>query len=306
MGTPEFAVSTLNALLGSQHEVVAVVTMPDKPAGRGKQISESDVKKFASLKGLPLLQPTNLKSPDFVEELASFNADIQVVVAFRMLPEIVWSMPKLGTINLHASLLPQYRGAAPINHAIMNGEKESGVTTFLLDKEIDTGRIVLQEKIEIEPHFDAGILHDIMMERGSRLVVDTVDLISSGEFETIPQSELVTTNLMHAPKIFKDDCLINWFDDIVRIHDKIRGLSPYPAAFTIVNGGFILKIFKTKIVSRESQPDELIEFFSDGKNFIHAKLPDGILSIEELQLQGKKRMHVTDFLRGYREEIKID
>lgn len=306
MGTPEFAVASLSALLQSAHDVVAVVTMPDKPAGRGKQISESDVKRFAVEHQIPIMQPANLKSNDFVEELKSFNADLHVVVAFRMLPEVVWAMPKYGTINLHASLLPNYRGAAPINHAIINGEIETGVTTFLLDKEIDTGRIILQKKVAVEPHFDAGILHDRLMEIGSGLLVETIDLISTGDFETIPQSVLISSELKHAPKIFKDDCRINWDSEIVDIHNFIRGLSPYPAAFTMVNGGQVLKIFKTKILDQIHGSENGVMFETDMKNYINVKTKSGILSIEELQIQGKKRMETKEFLRGFRDEIIVD
>ncbi|KKM24588.1 hypothetical protein LCGC14_1603610 [marine sediment metagenome] len=235
MGTPEFATATLAKIWNAGYEVVGVITAPDRPAGRGRKLQESDVKKYAVEKGVKVLQPTNLKNQKFLEELKSLNANLQIVVAFRMLPKSVWSMPKLGTFNLHASLLPDYRGAAPINWAIMNGETESGATTFFIDDKIDTGEIILQEKIGIATNDNAGILHDKLMNLGANLVLQTLEQIAQGSVKTRKQSK--TSNLKEAHKIFKDTCKIDWSDSLAVIHNKIRGLSPYPSAWTsLVNG----------------------------------------------------------------------
>src|SRR5471030_1888958 len=243
MGTPEFAVASLDALVKAGLEVVGVITAPDKPAGRGQKLSESAVKQYAVANGLKVLQPEKLKNPEFLEELKSLKADLQVVVAFRMLPEVVWNMPPRGTLNLHASLLPQYRGAAPINWAIINGEKESGVTTFFLKHEIDTGDILFTEKVTLNGHETAGELHDRLMNKGAGLLVKTVKGVESGRYSEHPQSQLIEgAELKHAPKIFKEDCLIDWNNTAENIYNKIRGLSPSPTAYTVFNDK-ILKIF---------------------------------------------------------------
>jgi methionyl-tRNA formyltransferase len=295
LGTPEFAVASLQKLVESGCNVVAVVTAPDKPQGRGKQLGTSAVKDYALSVGLPLLQPTNLKSEDFLELLRSYQADLQIVVAFRMLPEVVWNMPRLGTFNLHGSLLPQYRGAAPINWAIINGEKETGVTTFFLQHEIDTGKIIFQEKEPINATDNVGTVYERLMHKGAALVVKTVRAIEAGEYPQIEQSD--TGELKHAPKIFKEDCEINWNKSAEQVRNFIRGLSPYPAAWTTFKE-LHFKIFEVEIATEES--NHLIGFpESDGKHFIRVKTMDKTLEIKELQLQGKKRMKVDEFLRGY-------
>ena len=307
MGTPEFAVQSLDSILQSKHEVVGVITSADKPAGRGKKLKASAVKEYAVAHNLKLLQPEKLKNKDFLNELQSLKADIFVVVAFRMLPELVWNMPPLGTFNLHASLLPQYRGAAPINYAIINGEKESGVTTFFLDQKIDTGRIILQESCPISKTDDAGDLHDRLMEIGSKLVVETLDLVANGEFKTKDQLESTqnTTELKAAPKIFKDDCKINFNQDVEICYNKIRGLSPFPGAFTEIISPegkiFLLKIFKTEITNRISKVGTI---HTDEKNSLEISCKNGSLKIHYLQLQGKKRMQTGDLLRGFKIDNK--
>lgn len=304
MGTPEFAVASLAALLNAGKEVVAVVTVPDKPAGRGQKITHSAVKTFALEHGLPVLQPEKLKNPEFLEALRSYKADLQVVVAFRMLPEVVWNMPPLGTINLHASLLPQYRGAAPINHAIINGEHKSGVTTFLLQHEIDTGNILFQEEVSIGEDETAGELHDKLMDVGSKLIVKTVEALKTNTISPIPQEELTREGedlLKPAPKIFKENCRIDWHQSIHQIHNLVRGLSPYPGAFTELNGK-ITKIYRTtkeEIGSSEKLP-EPGTLKTDGKTFIKISAKDGYIHLINLQLEGKKRMNVDEFLRGYK------
>ena len=303
MGTPDFAVQSLDAIVKSEHQVAAVVTAIDKPAGRGKKLRASAVKEYALQHNLKLLQPSKLKDPEFIKELRALQADVFVVVAFRMLPEVVWSMPPIGTFNLHASLLPQYRGAAPINHAIINGEKESGVTTFFLDKEIDTGRIILQEKCPIGPEDDAGVLHDKLMLLGAKLVVKTLNKIAEGNISTKEQQELISDSqkLKTAPKIFKDDCRIDFSRPVEECYNLIRGLSPYPAAFTelISPDGkkFLLKIFKTEISSQNIPQNKLS---TDGKKQLQIGCEDGSLNILELQLQGKKRMQTQELLRGFK------
>lgn len=299
MGTPEFAVASLEALLKAREHVVAVVTAPDKPAGRGQRIQQSAVKQFALVKGLPVLQPEKLRNKKFLAQLETFRADLQVVVAFRMLPEAVWSMPPLGTVNLHASLLPQYRGAAPINHAVMNGETESGVTTFLLQHEIDTGNILFSERVPIGPDDTAGDLHDKLMGVGAALLVKTVRAIASGMVTATSQETLSTgVELKHAPKIFKEDCLIDWHQSIDHVHNLIRGLSPYPTAFTTLDGK-ILKIFKASKEKRHPTyaPGTCL---TDGKSILKFACQDGYIHALVLQFEGKKMMDVATFLRGYR------
>jgi methionyl-tRNA formyltransferase len=297
MGTPEFAVPSLDLLYKAGYNIVGVVTAPDKPAGRGMKLSESEVKKYAVKNNLKVLQPDKLKDPDFIEELRQLNADLQVVVAFRMLPEMVWKMPPLGTINLHASLLPQYRGAAPINWAIINGEKETGVTTFKLQQEIDTGNILLQEKIKISHNETAGTLHDKMKSVGAAILLKTIQQLQNGSLHEHPQHH--TTSLHPAPKIFSNDCKINWDQNVEDVFNFIRGLSPYPAAFTFLQGR------KLKIFSGEKQQQAGLksagDYVTDNKSYLKFAAKDGYISIKELQLEGKKRMNVADFLRGWRE-----
>jgi len=296
MGTPDFAVASLNALLEADFNIVAVVTAPDKPAGRGQKLNESAVKKYAIEKNIPVLQPEKLKSPEFIEELKSYQADLQVVVAFRMLPEVVWNMPPKGTINLHGSLLPQYRGAAPINHAIINGEKESGVTTFFLTHEIDTGNLIFSDIVPISNDETAGDLHDKLMIAGAKLLVKTVTAIAEENFTEQPQP--TGEILKHAPKIFKDDCKINWNNTAQQVHNLIRGLSPYPTAFTLLNDK-VLKVFKATIEDKE--PGIAAGgFLTDGKTYLKFATKDGFIKLLDVQYEGKKRMLIEDFLRGMR------
>ncbi|MGK6352784.1 methionyl-tRNA formyltransferase [Parapedobacter sp. DT-150] len=299
MGTPEFAVASLKALLEAGEQVVAVVTAPDKPAGRGQKLQQSPVKQYAIANGLPVLQPEKLRNADFLAELKSIGADLQVVVAFRMLPEAVWSMPPRGTVNLHASLLPQYRGAAPINHAIINGESETGVSTFLLQHEIDTGHILFSDTVSIAPDDTAGELHDRLMSVGANLLVKTVKAIASSTIAPIPQERLAAgTELKHAPKIFKEDCVIDWNKPVAQVYNLVRGLSPYPTAYTLLDGK-TLKLFKADYV--ETAPRHAPGTYdTDGKSFLRFACPDGYLAVKELQLEGKRRMDVTEFLKGYR------
>lgn len=296
MGTPDFAVASLDALKNEGFDIVGVVTAADKPAGRGQKLSESAVKKYAIEHGLKVLQPLKLKDPAFIEELQALNADLQVVVAFRMLPEVVWNMPKKGTINLHGSLLPQYRGAAPINHAIINGEKESGVTTFFLKQEIDTGDVIFSESTPITEDDTAGTLHDKLMNIGAGLIVKTVKAIESGNYQEVPQP--MNTELKMAPKIFKDFCEVNWNQDNQTVFNHIRGLSPYPTAFTFLNDK-TLKIFK---VEKENITPTVNagDYETDGKTFLKFASNNGYIKLLELQLEGKKRMLVDEFLRGVR------
>jgi len=298
MGTPEFAVESLKALVESGENVVAVITAPDKPAGRGQKIQQSAVKQYALSRNIPVLQPEKLKNKDFLDELKSYKADLQVVVAFRMLPEAVWNMPALGTINVHASLLPQYRGAAPINHAIINGETETGVTTFLLQHEIDTGNILLAEKVKIEESDNAGVLHDKLMSAGARTLLKTIEGLKQNTLQPIPQADISTDQLKHAPKIFKDDCLIDWDNSTARIYNKIRGLSPYPTAFTHL-GGKVLKIFETEKenVGHDMKPGT---YQTDGKTYLKFATRDGYLRLLSVQIEGKKKIDIVEFLRGYR------
>jgi methionyl-tRNA formyltransferase len=296
MGTPDFAVASLNALVKAKFNVVAVVTAPDKPAGRGQKLSESAVKKYAVENQIPVLQPEKLKNPEFIETLKGYNADLQIVVAFRMLPEIVWNMPPKGTINLHGSLLPQYRGAAPINHAIINGEKESGVTTFFLKHEIDTGDIIFSEKTIIEDDETAGELHDKLMEIGAQLIVKTVKAVEENNYAE--QAQINNGDLKHAPKIFKEDCKIDWNEETEIIYNKIRGLSPYPTAFTFLNDK-TLKIFKAEL---EISPVDIEpgNFKTDGKTYLKFATKSGFIKLLDIQYEGKKRMPIEDFLRGMR------
>jgi methionyl-tRNA formyltransferase len=311
LGTPEFAVASLKKLLQGGCNIVGVVTAPDKAAGRGLQVTESAIKKYASAKNLKILQPEKLKHPEFLEDLRSLKADLQVVVAFRMLPEIVWNMPPLGTINLHASLLPQYRGAAPINWAIINGEKITGLTTFKLQHEIDTGNILLQQKIIIGNDETAGELHDRMKEAGAILLMETIKKIANKSLKEIDQPAIATwqsATLKHAPKIFTDTCKIDWHKNVDEVYDLIRGLSPYPGSFTILNGK-IIKIFKvekegsgTSISPRPRRGEAVSagEFETDKKTFLKFACSNGYISIKELQMQGKKKLMIEEFLRGFR------
>ncbi len=301
MGTPEFAVPSLDKLLQAEYNIVGVITAPDKPAGRGMSLQQSAIKKFALEKGLKILQPEKLKDPVFLKELKSLNADMQVVVAFRMLPEVVWNMPPMGTINLHASLLPQYRGAAPINWAIINGEKETGVTTFKLQHQIDTGNILLQEEITIGEDETAGELHDRMKEIGAKLLVKTVKELVQGNLNSIPQSwsdRDGQTMLKHAPKLSTKTSKIDWTKTVDEVYNLIRGLLPYPGAFTLLNSKS-LKIYKAK--------KEIIQpviaaggYETDKKTFLKFACNNGYILITELQLEGKKKLTVEEFLKGYR------
>jgi methionyl-tRNA formyltransferase len=315
MGTPEFAVASLDALVQAGCNVISVITAPDKPAGRGMKLTESAVKKYAVEKQLPVLQPVKLKDPAFLETLKSLQADLQIVVAFRMLPEVVWNMPPMGTINLHGSLLPQYRGAAPINWAVINGEKETGVTTFKLQHEIDTGDILLQDRFPIGDDETAGEVHDRMKNIGAQLLVKTVEGLANGSLQEIPQQSIgnkqlatgnenpVTGNrqpeqFKHAPKIFTETCKIDWNQPIAAIHNLIRGLSPYPAAFTYLNDKS-LKIYKAKKEAHTS-PKSPGSIETDNKTYLKFAGADGYIHITELQLEGKKKMTVEEFLRGFK------
>jgi len=305
MGTPDFAVESLKALVEKDYNVVGVITAPDKPAGRGRQLSESAVKQYAIQQSLRVLQPEKLKNPEFIAELESLKADLQIVVAFRMLPEMVWSMPPMGTFNLHGSLLPQYRGAAPLNWAVINGETETGVTTFLLSHEIDTGRIMFQEKIEIAENDTVGDLHDRLMVIGANLVVETVDALAGGNVEAIDQEHLIDNpdRIKHAPKIFKDDCRIDWTKDTESVRNLIRGLSPYPAAWTELEHPGKKEVLTAKIFAatrdNSSLPAAPGTLQTDGKKFLKIACPDGWLSITDIQLSGKKRMKTDELLRGF-------
>lgn len=305
MGTPEFAVASLDILVRNNYNVVGVITVPDKPAGRGQQIQESAIKEYARENNLHILQPEKLKNEEFLGELQSLQADLGIVVAFRMLPEVVWKMPRLGTFNLHGSLLPQYRGAAPINWAIINGEKQTGVTTFFLQHEIDTGNILFQEKVNIGEHETAGELHDKLMEVGAGLVLKTVKAIEENNYTPLSQEMFITdpTQLRMAPKIFKEDCKINWTKPVEEIHNFIRGLSPYPSAWTEFSGtdnkAHIVKIFATlpELKSHNYPSGQII---SDGKTYMKIAVKNGFIDIRNLQLAGRNRMNIQDFLRGFK------
>jgi methionyl-tRNA formyltransferase len=305
MGTPDFAVESLKCLVEGGYNVVGVITMPDKPAGRGHKIQYSPVKQYALDHGLHLLQPERLKDENFIQELRDLKADLQIVVAFRMLPEAVWAMPRFGTFNLHASLLPQYRGAAPINWAVINGDKETGITTFFLKHEIDTGEVIQQERVPIEESDNVGDVHDKLMMLGGRLVIETVDAIIAGTVKSIPQEEMTAPDeeLRPAPKIFKDTCHINWNQPAKRVYDFVRGLSPYPAAWTELKNAageeVIVKVFETeKIIEPHTLPAGTQQ--SDGKHYLRIAVTDGFISIKSLQLPGKKRLNIEELLRGYK------
>ena len=304
MGTPEIAVASLEAILEHGFNVVGVITAPDKPAGRGRKIRFSEVKQFALDKNLHLMQPENLKDPAFIESLAALKPDVQVVVAFRMLPRAVWALPPHGTFNLHASLLPDYRGAAPINWAVINGENRTGVTTFFLDEEIDTGKIIASKETEIYPKDTAGSLHDRLKTIGANLVVETLGKILDENAEPVSQENLLPKNkpLKKAPKIFKEDCRINWNKPAEEIVNLIRGLNPVPGAFTELRTDneelFLMKIFEAKAIVEEHN-FEPGKFFTDNKNYMKISTPEGFISVKNMQAAGKKRMNTDDFLRGY-------
>jgi methionyl-tRNA formyltransferase len=299
MGTPAFAVASLSALLQAKMNVVGVVTAPDKPAGRGMQLQQSAVKQFALAHNIPILQPEKLKSPEFFEALKQWEPDLQVVVAFRMLPEQIWSFPPMGTLNVHGSLLPQYRGAAPINWAIINGEKETGVTTFQLQHAIDTGAILLQDRIPIAPNNTAGEIHDTMMEVGAQLLVKTLHGLFDNSIKAVPQEQVMgNIALQHAPKIFTKDCEIDWEKPCISIHNLIRGLAPFPGAITKIDGK-VVKLFLTQLI--EGTPTEVAgSFVTDGKTYAKIACKDGYIGLSDIQWEGKKRMPIIDFLRGYR------
>ena len=300
MGTPEFAVASLDALVKAGCNIVAVITAPDKPGGRGMQLQQSAVKKYAVENNLHVLQPEKLKNPGFLEELQSLKADLQIVVAFRMLPEVVWNMPAMGSVNLHGSLLPQYRGAAPINWAVINGEKETGVTTFKLKQEIDTGDILLQQSFPINETDNVGDVHDRMKEIGAAVLLQTIKGLAEGSIKEQPQVTNGEKMIKHAPKIFTETCQVDFNKSTEDVYNLVRGLSPFPTAFTFLNGKK-LKIFQTEklIISPAHPPGS---FDTDGKTFLQFACTDGYIKIIDLQLEGKKRMRVEDFLRGYRFE----
>ncbi|GAA4410418.1 methionyl-tRNA formyltransferase [Nibrella viscosa] len=295
MGTPEFAVASLQRLLNAGCQVVAVVTAPDRPSGRGLQVIASPVKKAAEAAGLPVLQPEKLRDPAFLEQLRSFQADLQVVVAFRMLPEVVWAMPTIGTFNLHASLLPQYRGAAPINWAIINGETETGVTTFFIEKEIDTGQMIFQDTEPVYPDDTAGTLHDRLMEKGADLVLKTVRAIEAGDYPRTPQP--TATDLKPAPKLHRETCEVNWNQPAEVVRNFVRGLSPYPTAWTTLNGKFY-KLYNVSVAANRLGAFSPGTIDTDNKTYINIAVADGWISIDELQAEGKRRMTVEEFLRG--------
>lgn len=300
MGTPEFAVASLDALVKAGCNIVGVITAPDKPAGRGMEIQQSAVKKYAVANNLHVLQPEKLKSPEFISELKSLKADLQVVVAFRMLPEAVWNMPPMGSVNLHGSLLPQYRGAAPINWAVINGEKETGVTTFKLKHEIDTGDILLQQRFAIKETDNAGDVHDTMKEIGAHLLVKTIKGLADGSLTETPQLSTLgsqPSTLKHAPKIFTETCTIDWNKPVDEVYNLIRGLAPYPAAFTFLQEKK-LKIYKAEKL-HEAPAEQPGNFKTDKKNYLQFACSNGYISVLELQLEGKKKMETAAFLRGY-------
>jgi methionyl-tRNA formyltransferase len=303
MGTPEFAVEPLKVLVDNGLDIAAVVTVPDKPAGRGQVLRESPVKQYATSMQLRVLQPEKLRQQSFIDELIELNADLFIVVAFRMLPQAVWSLPRLGTFNLHASLLPNYRGAAPINHAIINGETETGISTFFINETIDTGAIILQQRVDIKPTETAGTLHDTLMFEGGKLVLDTVKLIVAGNQAPVEQTQLenLSTRILPAPKIFKEDCKINFHQTAQRVHNLIRGLSPYPAAFCTMShptaGDVVIKIFESSISPSMGQAPGTV--CTDGKTYLRVQCIDSCIDLIDIQLSGKRRLSVTDFLRGF-------
>lgn len=296
MGTPDFAVDPLKRLVDNGFNVVAVVTMPDKPAGRGHHIQFSPVKRFAVERNIPVLQPERLKDEAWLEELRGYKADLQIVVAFRMLPEVVWGMPRLGTFNLHASLLPEYRGAAPINWAVINGEKRTGVTTFFLQHEIDTGDIIMQRAIELTDEDNAGTVHDRLMDLGSDMVVETVERILAGDVTLSKQPDVA---VKPAPKIFKETCELHFDRDVVSVHNLVRGLSPYPGAWMTCGNGEVMKVFRTHV----SEDDDAVvgRMESDGKRFLRVGCEGGWLYLDEVQMAGKRRMGIDEVLRGIRD-----
>ena len=296
MGTPTFAVASLKALLDAKMNVVGVVTAPDKHAGRGMQLQQSAVKQFAVEHNLPVAQPEKLKSPEFFAQIQAWQPDIQIVVAFRMLPESIWSYPPMGTLNVHGSLLPQYRGAAPINWAIIHGEKETGVTTFRLQHAIDTGDILLQARIPITPNMTAGALHDIMMEVGAQTLIKTLKGLIDHTIPATPQIETLT--IQHAPKLFTKDCQIDWSQPVASIYNLIRGLAPFPGAMTNVDGK-IVKLFDTSVIN-EKPKEPIGSFVTDGKTYAKFACSDGYIQLNDIQWEGKKRMPIADFLRGYK------
>jgi methionyl-tRNA formyltransferase len=300
MGTPDFAVSSLSALVSGGYDIVGVITAPDKPAGRGMKLTHSAVKQFAIEHDLPVLQPEKLKNPQFLEALKLLRADLQVVVAFRMLPEVVWNMPPMGTINVHGSLLPAYRGAAPVNWAIINGEKQTGVTTFKLTHEIDTGNLLMQDKVDIGADENAGDLYEVLKQKGAALLVKTIDSLLAGNLIEQPQAIVVSdpSHLPHAPKIFTETCRIDFAKPVAAVHNLIRGLSPVPGAFTHFHDR-LLKIYRSvPVVETHDRPTGTAE--TDGKNFLKFYCEDGYISVIDIQPEGKKRMGVSDFLRGLR------
>lgn len=307
MGTPDFAVEPLRALLEHGYSVAAVVTTPDKPAGRGQKISQSAVKRFAEEKNISILQPEKLRDQSFIDKISAIQPHIIIVVAFRMLPEVIWKLPTLGTFNLHASLLPNYRGAAPINWAIINGEKKTGLTTFLIDEQIDTGRILLRKELDIKPDETAGELHDRLMLLGGNLVVDTVNVLASGKIDPILQKNLIddASLIKPAPKLFKENLKINWDDSAESVHNFIRGLSPYPAAWSNLTDGLSssisAKIFRSRVEITSNQSMNHGAISTDGKSYLHVQCGTGKISILELQLAGKKNMPIKDFLLGFRD-----
>jgi methionyl-tRNA formyltransferase len=308
MGTPGFAVESLKTLLDARMNVVAVITAPDKPSGRGKKVLPLPVKEFAKQADIPfILQPVNLKDQDFITKLKTLNADLYIVVAFRMLPEIVWSIPPLGTINLHASLLPDYRGAAPINWAIINGEKITGVTTFFIEKDIDTGNIIFQDTVEITPDMNAGVLHDLLQKKGAQLLIKTIDAIETKQYPKIPQEKLLTGKTIHpAPKIMKEDCRINWNKNAASVYNFIRGLSPCPAAWTILHDGtaeYMVKIYENSF-EESAQRIPAGTLLTDGINYLKVTAADGFIDVRSLQLSGKNRMDIKQFLRGFKQISK--
>lgn len=315
MGTPEFAVASLEALVNAGFNIVGVVTIPDKPAGRGLKIQESAVKQYAKTLNVPILQPEKLKDPVFIEQLRSLQANLQVVVAFRMLPEQVWNMPQYGTINLHGSLLPHYRGAAPINWAVMNGDAETGLSTFFIEKEIDTGKIIFADRLPIGPDENAGHLHDRMKEAGGKLLVKTLQAIDAGNYPQVPQSDLIKPGetLKPAPKIFKEDCKINWKLSIHQIYNHIRGLSPYPAAWSVLKANsseteLTFKLFESEkeLSNHTLQAGEIV---SDSKKYLKIAVNGGYINVKSLQLEGKKRLSAEELLRGFKVtdfSLKID
>ncbi len=304
MGTPEFAVESLKAVYENGFQIAAVITACDKPGGRGRKLQESAVKVYAQKQGFKILQPENLKSESFIKELSDIRPDVQVVVAFRMLPEAVWSLPELGTINLHASLLPQYRGAAPINHAIINGETVTGLTTFFIEKEIDTGKIILQKEVEILPDENAGELHDKLKVEGARLLVETLEALIAGNIQSISQTKLLKPgeSVKTANKIFKENCIIRWNDTAEHVHNFIRGLSPYPAAWTLLSDQYgkeiSLKILKSEYIieTHGNHPGIIV---SDNKSYLRFTVTNGYIHVLELQQEGKKRMKTGEWLNGF-------